>query len=497
MLSIVIAGLVALASVLVLTPVCRNLFVTWGVVDQPDNVRKLHCKRIPRTGGIAVLASYALSLVVYSSGVLTQTSVIAVALSKHTYLLLGIVLIFFVGLADDLVGLRPKQKLLGQILAASLACADGLSIQLFHNPVIDNWTAPVLTVTWLVLCTNAFNLIDGLDGLASGVGLFATVTMALAAVRDENKLLLLMTVPLAGCLLGFLRYNFNPASVFLGDCGSLTIGFLLGCFGTMWSEKIVTWVGLSAPVMALSVPLLDTGISILRRTLRNRPIFSADRGHIHHRLLDKGISVRQAATCLYGACAVAALFSLAQQALGGVFSNLLLIGFGICALWGVRYLGYIEFSFLRRLVANRTLFQLVDDQVVLHSLQGQLKIAGSVEEALGLILPACRHFGFDEVFETGASEYRSYRLEFSRPCLELCVPTAGHRALILRGTPDCGRPVPLEQLFKVVKEGLDRQVEPLVVPEAALIEARLSAFRVTAQTGTLNTARRAAGQEQY
>ena len=132
-----------------------------------------------------------------------------------------------------------------------------------------------LSILWLVGCTNAFNLIDGLDGLAAGVGLFATITMLLAAFANHNLQLALVTMPLAGALIGFLRYNFNPASVFLGDCGSLLIGFLLGCYGVMWSQKSATLLGMTAPLMALAIPLLDAALSIIAPVYRGISLSSA------------------------------------------------------------------------------------------------------------------------------------------------------------------------------------------------------------------------------
>src|SRR6185436_13025698 len=140
-----------------------------------------------------------------------------------------------------------------------------------------------LTILWLLVCTNAFNLIDGMDGLATGAGLFATLTILLAGMLEGNHALVLAAVPLGGALLGFLRYNFNPASAFLGDSGSLLLGFLLGCFGVIWSFKTATVFGMIAPLMAMSVPILDATLAVARRFLRGRPIFGADRGHVHHR----------------------------------------------------------------------------------------------------------------------------------------------------------------------------------------------------------------------
>ena len=149
-----------------------------------------------------------------------------------------------------------------------------------------------------------------MDGLAAGVGLVATVTMVIAALTQGNLPLALATIPLAGCLLGFLRYNFNGASVFLGDSGSLLIGFLLGCYGALWSEKSVTLVALTVPLLAVSIPLLEVALSIVRRYLRNRPIFEADRGHIHHKLLERGLSPKGAVLTIYAFCGVVAMLSL-------------------------------------------------------------------------------------------------------------------------------------------------------------------------------------------
>src|SRR5436190_10487499 len=151
-----------------------------------------------------------------------------------------------------------------------------------------------------------------MDGLAAGIGLFATLTMLLAALSQGNLPLALATAPLAGCLLGFLRYNFNPASIFLGDSGSLLIGFLLGSYSVIWSQKSATLLGMAAPALALALPLLEVGLSIVRRFLGYEAIFTGDRGHIHHRLLDRGFTTRRVALLLYGACGVGASLSLTQ-----------------------------------------------------------------------------------------------------------------------------------------------------------------------------------------
>ena len=172
------------------------------------------------------------------------------------------------------------------------------------------WAIP-LTILWLIACTNAINLIDGLDGLASGVALFATLAALSAAAVQGNIGLMLAAVPLAGCLVGFLRYNFNPASVFLGDSGSLTIGFLLGCFAVIWCQKSATLIGMAAPLIALSLRLWMSAYPFSPRFISDQVHFTADRGHIHHRLLAQGLQPRRAALLLYGVCGVAAIVASA------------------------------------------------------------------------------------------------------------------------------------------------------------------------------------------
>jgi UDP-GlcNAc:undecaprenyl-phosphate GlcNAc-1-phosphate transferase len=193
-------------------------------------------------------------------------------------LLPDILVAFATCLLDDIFGLKPWMKVLGQVVAAALACHANIQIGNVAGYTIATWLQVPLTIVWLVGCSNAFNLIDGLDGLATGVGLFAAGTALLSALITGNSALAFVTAPLFGALLGFLPYNFNPASIFMGDCGSLTVGFLLGCFGVIWSQKSATLLGMTAPFVALAIPLLDTALAIARRFLRGQPLFGADRG---------------------------------------------------------------------------------------------------------------------------------------------------------------------------------------------------------------------------
>jgi UDP-N-acetylmuramyl pentapeptide phosphotransferase/UDP-N-acetylglucosamine-1-phosphate transferase len=280
-------GLRAFAFSLILTPIIRDIFRVFELVDRPDSRRKTHAFPVPRVGGIAVLISYLLAS--YFTPALRADS----SLSLVARLLPAILIIFTTGLIDDFVALKPWQKLVAETAAAALAYWAGARVGNVAGQPTLGWWSFLITIVWLVACTNAFNLVDGLDGLAAGIGLVSTLTIFVGALVEGNTALCIATLPLAGCLLAFLCFNFNPATIFLGDCGSLLVGFLLGCYGVVWSQKSLTMFGMTAPLIVLSVPLLDVGLSIFRRILRRQPIFSADRSHIHHRLIDRGLSQRQ------------------------------------------------------------------------------------------------------------------------------------------------------------------------------------------------------------
>ncbi len=308
---------------LLLTPVCRDLALRFRCVDRPDNGRKLHARPVPRIGGIPIMAA-CLPLVVLWRPVFPS-----------------VLLIFAAGLWDDLFGLRARKKLGVQAAAAALACLAGVSIgeQAW-------WSAP-LTILWLVGCTNAFNLIDGVDGLACGLGLIAALTMLAAALVHGQYTLALAAAPVAGALCGFLPYNFHRASVFLGDSGSLSLGFLLGIYAVTWSNATNTLPGMAAPLVALSIPLLDTVLAVARRAIGGQPIFAADRRHIHHLMLDRGLSHRGVALLLCGICGFAAIWSILLAVAPGQYGSVMLAAFCAAAWAGVRRLGYPEFSLAR------------------------------------------------------------------------------------------------------------------------------------------------------
>jgi UDP-GlcNAc:undecaprenyl-phosphate GlcNAc-1-phosphate transferase len=391
--SLIWLGCVSFALSLILTPIFRDIFKSYGVVDQPDGGRKIHKYAIPRVGGIAIACSY------------VGCFFIVPWLSKNPFedklnlvwnVLPALGVIFAVGVIDDLFGLKPWQKLLGQIAASGLAYWAGVRIVDVIGIHADSWWSMPVTILWLLTCTNAFNLVDGMDGLAAGVGLFATLTMFLAAILHGNTSLAMATFPLAGCLLGFLCYNFNPATIFLGDSGSLLIGFLLGCFGVVWTQKSATFLGMTAPLMALSIPLVDVGLAILRRALKRQPIFSADRGHIHHRLLDRGMTPKKAVLILYGICSLVAVLSLAANMVenDNRLSAFVIILFCAVAWVGIQYLGYAEFSVAGRMLIRGEFQKILKARIDLSHLEKQYAAANTLEECWNLSRESAAKFGF-------------------------------------------------------------------------------------------------------
>jgi len=280
---------------------------------------------------------------------------------QPTFRILGpATMVFLVGLIDDFRGLSPYVKFVAQTGAAILLFCNGFGISqlslLRSHPHLGWLVGLPLTILWAVWITNAFNLIDGLDGLAAGCALFSTLVTCVVAILLHNEGILLLTVALAGATAGFLRYNFNPASIFLGDCGSLLIGFLLSAMALAGSQKAPTAVAVAIPVVSLGLPILDVTLSVLRRFLSCRRLFTADREHIHHKLLGRGVSHRQAVLMLYGVSACFGLLSLSLLHPASIRVSLVLtiVGFGV--LIGVRQLHYHEFLELGH-VANRTLNQ--------------------------------------------------------------------------------------------------------------------------------------------
>ncbi len=404
---LLLLGVSAFLLCLFLTPLCRDIFLRFGLVDHPDTDRKFHLRAVPRMGGIPIVLSCAgsFALLYWIFGTHGKIYI------QHGQILHAVLpassVIFAVGLLDDMIGLKPWQKLLGQLVAASLAIYFGVRLSTVHLPPV---VGIVASLVWLICCTNAVNLIDGMDGLAAGVSLLSTLTTLAVALMYGRYGLALATAPLAGALLAFLRYNFSPASVFLGDCGSLTVGFMLGCFGLVWTQHTESLIGLAAPLMALALPLTDVGLAIVRRFLRNVPLFQGDRGHIHHRILALGFSTSRAALILYGACCATATMALVVTMDSRRMGWPMLIVFILFLAFGIKQLGYVEFSAFSRLVSRTSLRRAVQEEIHLEELRTALADASTVEGCWQVVRVACRELHFTSVHLkiAGTSFYEAF-----------------------------------------------------------------------------------------
>ena len=355
----------------ILTPIVRDVFRAYEVFDRPGH-RKPHPHPIPRVGGIAVASAYVIPLV--------WTAGSDSAISAHGFiawqLLPGAALVFFTGLLDDFFSLRPLVKFLAVVAAATIVFWNGLHVGTLALHALPLWLDYPVTVFWLLLTSNALNLIDGLDGLCAGMGALATLTLSTAALLDGNLLLAYATLPLAGALFGFLCYNTHPATVFLGDSGALSIGFLLGCYGMIWTQKATTLLSMLLPLLILLIPLLDLSLAVVRRFLRNQPIFGADADHIHHRLLSRGLSPGQTVGVLdLIAAVVAALALLATTKHSSRYQGFILALFCVAVWFGIRKLRYAEFG-----IAGRLLFGGRFQKTVNRELR-MLRIASALERA--------------------------------------------------------------------------------------------------------------------
>ncbi len=398
-----------LLSVLI-TPLVRDFALRRHLFDRPDGGRKAHKEPIPRLGGLAVAFAYALALAFVLIAPYRNLQIdIPRSMAGAFALAPAALLIFAVGLIDDLRGLKPWVKLLCEIAAAAWAYHGGFGVHLLRGHPLESFLSIPISILWLVGCTNAVNLIDGMDGLASGVGCCAALTTLIAALINHNVELALVTAPLAGSLLGFLRYNFNPASIFLGDSGSLLAGFLLGCYGALWGQKSATVLGMTAPLMALAVPLLDVSLSVARRFLRGQPLFSADRRHIHHRLLDHGLTPRRAALLLYGFSSLAAILSLFQDYVYTPFRAIIMFLFVGTIWFAIQRLNYAEFGLAGNFLFGGSLRRHIDMQLKLRQLDAALARGSTIEEIWAVVAREAESFGFLGLrLEAGGRTYRYF-----------------------------------------------------------------------------------------
>lgn len=345
----------------VLTRIVRNYATARGWVSVPALERHLHSSPLPRLGGVAIVFSFFLTIAfALIVGRFDHRLSLGISYKLLATILIPGFLIFLLGVYDDIYSAGPYVKFSVQAIAGAMVYAGGLRILnlpvLFGNHTFSNFIGFPLTILWILAITNAFNLIDGLDGLAAGSALFSTLVVFVVALLSNSTAVPLMSLVLAGGILGFLRFNFNPATIFLGDCGSLFIGFMLSVLALCGAEKSPTIIAVAIPVVSFGLPILETVLSMVRRFISGRPVFTADREHIHHKLLQLGLTHRQVVITLYAVSALFALLSLFLLWPTGSTLGLVLAVLG-CGIWmGVQHLGYLEFGEIRR-VAHRTMEQ--------------------------------------------------------------------------------------------------------------------------------------------
>ncbi|MFZ5862180.1 MAG: MraY family glycosyltransferase [Nitrospirota bacterium] len=318
-----------------------------GALDRPNH-RTIHRAPTPRLGGVAIFTSLVLATLGLFVASADARGFLAVAPVKSVAFFVGLLLVFALGVVDDLRGLDAWKKFPVQILAATVVYAAGFRADAIGVPWGGVITLGVLsypvTVLWIVGVTNAINLIDGLDGLAAGVSAIASATICLVALSVGNTSVVLVTAVMTGVLIGFLRYNFHPAKLFMGDSGSLVLGFFLATVALQGAQKGSTAVALLVPIVVMAVPIADTLTAIVRRLMNGLGPFTADREHFHHRLIWKGLNQPRAVLCLYAVSAVCGLaaYVMAVGTPGVSWAVVLTVIVGGVLL--IRELEYAEFA---------------------------------------------------------------------------------------------------------------------------------------------------------
>ena len=396
MLSALVAFLLSLVTAALLTPAVRSVALRRGWLDGNASSRKIHGTPVPRLGGIAIVLAFFAPLACL---LVVETGLGQAFLrdqSRVFGLFAGGLAVAALGIYDDLRGTNARQKLAVQTAVAVAMYALGFRIELLANPfgaelTVGAWFGFPLTVLWIVGVINALNLIDGLDGLAGGVALFAiVVSLVLAMVRGDS-LMTLYAAALAGSLIGFLLYNFNPATIFMGDTGSMFLGFVLAVTALQRNQKSSTAVALLIPMVALGLPLLDTGLAIVRRAANGRPLFSADREHIHHRLLGLGLSQRQAALALYGFCCLLGLAALSLTWANSAQTAGILALVGLLTVVLGRLVGFFKLSRLRDALVQRQ--RNGDRRSAIREASAGLRTARSLEQASAILAEFGRTLG--------------------------------------------------------------------------------------------------------
>lgn len=344
MTSVIAIFFISLSLSLILTPQVTKLAKKYGIIDAPSD-RKVHTQNIPRAGGVAIYAAFLLS---FASALIYPAMLSESIFERQTVVfIIGASSAFLLGLWDDIKPLDSKTKFAAQMMIAMIAYTGGISIKaisIFGTQAIElGWASLPVTIFWFVLVMNAINLIDGLDGLAAGISLFVSLVLLILAVKMNSLSVAIKLAALAGAILGFLKYNFNPASVFMGDSGSYFIGYTLAGVVITGALKGPATVAILIPVIALGVPLMDVLFAPIRRFILGAKMFSPDKNHLHHRLLKLGFTHRNTVLLLYGVSIVMGIISILMVHAKDESIGLILFILGITVILAIRKLGYADY----------------------------------------------------------------------------------------------------------------------------------------------------------
>ncbi|WP_353093715.1 MraY family glycosyltransferase [Tissierella praeacuta] len=308
MKSFVAPFFIAVAISYLFTPLVKKLAFKVGAVDVPKDERRVHNKPMPLLGGLAIFLAVIIVTLIFLP---LEKEIISI--------IIGGAVIVIGGIIDDLKELRPKTKFIFQIIAGLILIYGDVKVDFITNPFTNdnsliylNWLSLPITLFWVVGITNTLNFIDGLDGLSAGVAMISSITLMIVASNtvDSNTYMIILSAAVAGACLGFLPFNFNPAKIFMGDTGALFLGFMLAAITIEGVMKSVAAIAIVAPILILSVPIFDTTFAIFRRLLNGQSISAADKGHLHHRLLNRGYSQRKSVLILYSISASFGLFAI-------------------------------------------------------------------------------------------------------------------------------------------------------------------------------------------
>ncbi|HIV85982.1 MAG TPA: undecaprenyl/decaprenyl-phosphate alpha-N-acetylglucosaminyl 1-phosphate transferase [Candidatus Monoglobus merdigallinarum] len=337
LLALIVAFLVAFSA----TPMVISLAHKVNAIDVPKDPRRIHKKPTPLMGGLAIFYGFIVSVICFGT---IDREVMGI--------LIGCVIVVTTGIIDDIKEMKPIVKLLCQILAAAVVVYCDVRIEHFANPlsqwiggpyiVLDYWASCAVTIFWIVGICNAVNLIDGLDGLAVGVSSIASIAMLVLTILSQNLNVAIISAAVAGAGFGFLPYNYNPAKIFMGDTGALFLGFILSCISIQGMLKMSAVITFAVPVLILGLPIFDTAFAIIRRVLTGHSPMQADRGHLHHRLLDMGFSQRRVVTILYTLTAVLCMTAVVISIKGYVRGLILICSVLVIILVSLKIMGELK-----------------------------------------------------------------------------------------------------------------------------------------------------------